>query len=388
MSLLFDKNMLLGRDSDDGDNHVVWVWSDGTRLIPDEIRASLEMGLDGIYLQIKVPERITTVAPRAFFADKHLQEMHIPALRAIGEAAFSHCAALRSFTIDQTPANPRRGLLRGFTKPHGGMIAKSAFEDCVSLTTLDLPDTVTLLGSRAFCHCRALRTVTLPSSLRMIGSDCFAQCVSLTAVTLPDTLERIETGAFLGCRALASVSLPDSLQTIGPRAFLGCHALSLVTLPAQVQSIGEKAFDTSLALCYETEAGTLYIPPRNQPEDDLPNLPSVFRAKSLENAMMAFRRLHTPECRAAAAVFILHKWRDAPDAESLRRAAAETAHCYIEANRPEMALLLTELGCFTEPVLEDAIRIATAQDLYEIYMLLVRHKEERFGFKETPQFRL
>ena len=49
-------------------------------------------------------------------------------------------------------------------------ICNSAFEDCVNLTSVEIPATVTAIGSNAFDGCTKLGTVEIPNSITSIGS--------------------------------------------------------------------------------------------------------------------------------------------------------------------------------------------------------------------------
>ena len=62
-------------------------------------------------------------------------------------------------------------------------IGDLAFENCDSLTSITIPDSVTSIGDYAFWWCRSLTSVTIPGSVASIGDDAFFDC--------PDTLQLI-----------------------------------------------------------------------------------------------------------------------------------------------------------------------------------------------------
>ena len=63
-------------------------------------------------------------------------------------------------------------------------IANSAFQNCTSLTTISLPDSVTSIGGNAFYNCSSLTSINLPGSVTSIGGSVFAACRSLENVTI------------------------------------------------------------------------------------------------------------------------------------------------------------------------------------------------------------
>ena len=63
-------------------------------------------------------------------------------------------------------------------------IAESAFVNCGSLTTINLPDSLTSIGVRTFASCGSLTTINLPNSLVSILSQAFSGCNSLENVTI------------------------------------------------------------------------------------------------------------------------------------------------------------------------------------------------------------
>ena len=121
-------------------------------------------------------------------------------------------------------------------------IANGAFKDCVGLSTVVIPNSVTAIGQNAFSGCSTLSFVTIPNSVTYIGGSAFYGCISLKLMILPEKLSKIEFNTFKGCSGLTSISLPESLTSIGTDAFNGCISLSSVTIPDAVTEIGTCAF--------------------------------------------------------------------------------------------------------------------------------------------------
>lgn len=105
-----------------------------------------------------------------------------------------------------------------------------AFQDCTSLTSITLPDTVWHIGRSAFAN-TGLRSVSIPDGASFIGPNAFSGCSSLASVKLPEGLTSIAPNCFCDCTALRSIKLPSTVDSIYGRAFSGCTNLASVVFP-------------------------------------------------------------------------------------------------------------------------------------------------------------
>ena len=121
-------------------------------------------------------------------------------------------------------------------------IGNMAFMDCLSLTSVTLPNSVTTIGMAAFFRCGSLTSVTIPDKVTTIGKGALRDCSSLTSVTIPDKVTTIEMQTFLGCTSLTSLTIPNSVTAIGEYAFERCSSLTSVTIGNSITTIGEGAF--------------------------------------------------------------------------------------------------------------------------------------------------
>lgn len=123
-------------------------------------------------------------------------------------------------------------------------ICPEAFQNCTSLTSVSVPNTLTIIGEHAFEGCRNLGSVNniSNSSITTIGREAFWKCETLSSITLPNSVTEIGEKAFIGCKNLASVKLSNSLASIGNSAFYGCEKLTSIDIPNSVTEIGEQAF--------------------------------------------------------------------------------------------------------------------------------------------------
>ena len=127
-----------------------------------------------------------------------------------------------------------------------------------TITTANIPETVTYqgitynvtsIGWFAFENCRSLTSVTIPNSVIIIGDGAFFNCSSLTSVTIPNSVTSIAwsddgtIGAFYGCNNLTSMTVEctniPNLSNIGLNS-----TLQNLTLEENVASIASGAFNS------------------------------------------------------------------------------------------------------------------------------------------------
>ena len=156
-------------------------------------------------------------------------------------------------------------------------INKKAFEDCIDLTSITLPDyyRFSSIGENAFSGCTGLTSIHIPKDVTSIGGGVFAGCTNLTSITvdrdndkydsrenclgiierstntlisgfentvIPTSVTSIEYTTFSGCTGLTTIDIPTSVTSIGNGAFIGCTGLTFIDIPTSVTSIGSNAF--------------------------------------------------------------------------------------------------------------------------------------------------
>jgi len=111
-----------------------------------------------------------------------------------------------------------------------------------NITSVIIPNGVTIIEPNAFERCTRLTSVTIPNSVKIIYNSTFSDCTSLTSVTIPASVTRIENFAFTRCTSLTSVTIPASVTRIGMFAFTDCTNLTSVTFQGK-PDIHYLAFD-------------------------------------------------------------------------------------------------------------------------------------------------
>ena len=113
-----------------------------------------------------------------------------------------------------------------------------------------------IIGENAFRGCSSLTSLNIPSSVTEIGESIFSGCTSLTSINIPSSVTEIGWGAFDACSSLTSLNIPSSVRRIGEWAFSDCKGLkSIYVFAEDVPSIGTGAFDGC-----DSKNCTLYVP--------------------------------------------------------------------------------------------------------------------------------
>ncbi|GHT67704.1 hypothetical protein FACS1894110_13690 [Spirochaetia bacterium] len=172
-------------------------------------------------VSVIIPENVKTIGYFAFGVQQSLSSISFPAsLRGIEETAFSN-TALQHVDLSHT----------GLTS-----LGSMVFDECTSLQTVKLPDTLKTIGGAAFRGCTSLQTITLPDTVEIIDLNAFAGCSKLTSANIPANIKEIGITAFRGCSELTSLSIPDTIISVKiasdssrGESFLGCGKLAIAT---------------------------------------------------------------------------------------------------------------------------------------------------------------
>ena len=112
-------------------------------------------------------------------------------------------------------------------------IGASAFENCISLKSIDLTHAtgLTYVGVNAFAG-SGLESIDLSknTALAELNNSAFEGCTKLVSVTVCSALKTIGANCFKNDKALTSFVFSDSngLVTVGKDAFYGCDSLTAV----------------------------------------------------------------------------------------------------------------------------------------------------------------
>lgn len=242
----------------------------GERTIParilkdDNVYYVTRIGEQGFYrcymedFSIIMPESITSIG-RSAFSDTTLTSIKLsPNLVSIEDYAFRRSKSLTSIEIpasvtgigsrafEESSSNFTSVTFEERTQPTNLEIKLNAFSNCWGLESVTNIPEGTSFGVNVFSGCRSLKSIVIPEGVTNIAG--FSECYSLESVTIPSTATSIGDRAFEECYFLTSIVIPEGVTSIGVQAFCECYSLTSVTIPSTMTSIGNKAFYNCRAL--------------------------------------------------------------------------------------------------------------------------------------------
>lgn len=232
---------------------------------------------------VTIEEGITTISGGMFSNCKNLSTISLPkSLKSIQEYAFENCGFANKFIIPNsvetvehhafanctglnsiTVANSTKfsyetfvgcnitDLTLSFGAPIGednlaygmgvqdtlknltissGITKIDGFRNCSKLEEVNMPSTLTEIGSWAFENCPMLQDLKLPQNLKIINDRSFHNITSLTEIEFPLSLKSIGNSSFQGCIMLKKVVIPSAQTKVDYFAFLDCSNLEEVTV--------------------------------------------------------------------------------------------------------------------------------------------------------------
>ena len=173
---------------------------------------------------IEIPSCITSIGEGAFEESTSLERIKLSdTLDGIADYAFTGCTALSSIDIPKSVKNigvwafkDCTGLSE-ITIPDGVIaIENDSFESCSGLTSIKVDDGNVDYKSVGNCLIETAtkkivagcKTSVIPAdgSVTIIGKYSFKDCVGLTAINIPESITGIDTSAFENCTGLKEIN--------------------------------------------------------------------------------------------------------------------------------------------------------------------------------------
>ena len=212
----------------------------------------------------KIGESYDQNSGRNFFCNvPSLKKVIMPKnIDIVGAYSFNKCIGLETIEwgedskIEEIEGNLGNSGVAGMII----MYYHGAFMDCISLTEVTLPKSISTFKAGAFMNCISLKTLTFPDGGKIKELLC-----SRTSYSTGISTHGYSMGHLWGCTSLETINLPDNLRTIDIDAFYGtpfkkivipetvkyltteylfcdCERLEDVTLPSSVTEYSKGMF--------------------------------------------------------------------------------------------------------------------------------------------------
>jgi hypothetical protein len=219
-------------------------------------------GTDGksVLITIQLPATITSIGKNAFTKCSKISNIFIPkTVNLIENGVFDGCQGLTKITVEA--GNQAYATIDGIlfdktittcikcpeAKKGNCILPNSvskfetaAFDNCNSLTSIQLGNGLSALSSRSFVQCKALEKFIVLSdqpNFSVVDGVLFNKNKTVLIAFpvgkigvyfIPKSVTKVSEEAFNGCIGITSVTIPSSVNAIGTRAFSDCNHLNSI----------------------------------------------------------------------------------------------------------------------------------------------------------------
>lgn len=119
--------------------------------------------------------------------------------------------------------------------------ATGAFENCINLQEVILPNNLTSIPAYGFYNCKSLQEISIPESVTIIKDGAFNGCENLININLPVSVTTINAYAFKNCKSLININI-DNVIKLEADAFKNCENLQSITLNNSISTLYSGTF--------------------------------------------------------------------------------------------------------------------------------------------------
>lgn len=168
-----------------------------------------------------IPEGVETIDNYAFKDCSKLENISLPdSITEIESGVFDNCTSLQYNTFENgnylgNTNNPFVVLISGIdnsvvsykVNENCNVIYENALSEFSKLTNIDMPYSITYIGSNAFSLCTSLESFTVPNFVKHFDASWFYYCTSLQSITLSANIETVSIDYMFGCDSFSEFNV-------------------------------------------------------------------------------------------------------------------------------------------------------------------------------------
>lgn len=174
----------------------------------------------------------TSVGTASYVYNNTIKKAEIGTGARIGQYSFRSCYSLSSINIPNTVTS----------------IGTYAFHTCYNLQALVIPNTTTSVGSYSFYGCSNVALASVPKELTTMGTYAFSNCSTLALIPIHNWMTGISDYSYEYCSSAQILKIPTTVSTIGAGALRYCNSLASVTISSSITTLNSNVFGYDRAL--------------------------------------------------------------------------------------------------------------------------------------------
>ncbi len=191
--------------------------------------------------KIVIPDSVTEMGTGVFMNSQKLDEAVFgTGMTYVAPYTFFYCDELSKVTLTDNITELKDGCFAA-----NGLNGHAASDyNAEGLTTIELPNSITKLGSYVFADNKDMTSIVLPDSITEMGDATFRGSEALESVSMPGSLAKLGDCTFEHCISLTKAEFKEgmSLRRLPADTFFRCVKLEYLYLPESVQETDGTAF--------------------------------------------------------------------------------------------------------------------------------------------------